>query len=259
MKAGTLEVEMRADLASGKVLMSSVLAHRLNVGPNDEVLLQLGGRTQRITVGAIVNDYFFGGLSLFLDSQTARKLTVLPAPDLYIVHRGPGGGEDLPDQLRQLAQQNGFALQSFSEWRASVDRTLNGIVGSLWAVIATGFIVAGFGVANTLTMSVLEQTREFGLLRVVGMTRRQVFRLVCGEAFLLGLLGVMLGGVAGISTAWVIHWCSDPLMGRTVPFEISLAQVGGATIASLAVALAAAYFPARRACGLEMTEAIAYE
>ena len=64
-----------------------------------------------------------------------------------------------------------------------------------------GFVVAAFGIANTLTMNVLEQTRELALLRVVAMTRRQVRKMVLSQAGIIGLIGLVLGTLAGIGTA----------------------------------------------------------
>jgi putative ABC transport system permease protein len=69
-------------------------------------------------------------------------------------------------------------------------------------------------------MSVLEQTRELGLLRVIGMTRGQARKLIFCESILLGLLGVLMGGAAGLTTAWVIHLCNEPLMGQSIPFAL---------------------------------------
>ena len=70
------------------------------------------------------------------------------------------------------------------------------MVAGLWGLLALGLIVGAFAVANTLTMNVLEQTRELALLRVVAMTRRQVRRTIFGQAIIIGLIGMTLGWAA---------------------------------------------------------------
>ncbi len=62
---------------------------------------------------------------------------------------------------------------------------MNGVVAAFWAVLGLGLVVASFGIFNTITMNVLEQTREIGLLRIVGMTRGQVLRTVISQGLIL--------------------------------------------------------------------------
>jgi putative ABC transport system permease protein len=120
-------------------------------------------------------------------------------------------------------------------------------------------VIGGVAVANTLTMSVLEQTRELGLLRVIGMTRTQVRKLIFCEALLLGILGALLGVIAGGTTAWIIHLCNEPLLGQAVPFEFHLWLVALTAGGCLSITVLAAWSPGRRAARLNVLAAIAYE
>ena len=126
-------------------------------------------------------------------------------------------------------------------------------------LMAVGFLVGGFGVANTLAMSVLEQTRELGLLRIVGMSRRQVGRLVLVESIFLGLASVCLGVLAGLTTALVIHLCNRALLDRDVPFQFHPLLLVGNVAVCLLVAVAAAWIPGWRASRIDLLSAIAYE
>ena len=75
----------------------------------------------------------------------------------------------------------------------AVDSLMANVYAAMWAMLAAGFVVAAFGVVNTLTMNVLEQTRELGLSRVVGMTRGQVRSYVISQAALIALVGLLPG------------------------------------------------------------------
>ena len=133
------------------------------------------------------------------------------------------------------------------------------MVGALWGLLSVAFIVGGLAVGNTLSMGVLEQTHELGLMRIVGMTRRQIRKLILCESLLLGILGALMGIAAGVTTAWVIHLCNEPLLGYSVPFSLRPWLVVANAGSCLAITMAAAWLPAARAARLNLLTAIAYE
>jgi putative ABC transport system permease protein len=122
-----------------------------------------------------------------------------------------------------------------------------------------GFLIGAFGVVNTLTMNVLEQTRELGLLRIVAMTRTQVRRTILTQALLIGLVGLLPGIVGGLVTAYVINLATMPSIGHPVEFGFRPGLLAAAFAGSLAITLAAAWFPARRAARLDLVRALHYE
>ena len=251
---------VRARLAAGDAAVGSVLAKKLNLKEGDSLRLELQGRVLAVRVGAIVRDYQLGGLVVFLDRAAARKLISLGPTAIYLVEPKPDVPLDpLIHVLQPLAREHGLVVRSFAELRRQLDALIDGIVGALWGLVAVGFIIGGVAVANTLTMSVLEQTRELGLLRVIGMTRRQVRKLIFCESVLLGMLGALLGTVAGATTAWVIHLCNEPLLGQSVPFEFHLWLVALTAGGCLLITVLAAWSPGRRAARLNVLAAIAYE
>src|SRR5207249_5651297 len=122
---------------------------------------------------------------------------------------------------------------------------LNSILNILYVLLALSVIVSLFGIVNTLVLTVFERTRELGMLRAIGMTRRQVRRMIRYESVITALIGGVLGIVLGIVLG--------ALLVARVDF-IELALPTGSlvifAIAAIVVALLAAIFPARRASRL---------
>lgn len=254
------EAEIRARLAEGDIVLASVLAHRLQLAKGDTIRLDMLGRVVSFHVGAVVNDYNQGGMVAFLDRRGIQATLDL-GPIEYLMIQGRKGADpfELEAALQRFAGDRGLVLQSFAGLRSQFDGLINGIVVSLWSLLVLGFVVGGFAVANTLTMSVLEQTREFGLLRIVGMTRRQVRKMVLCEAALLSGVGLLTGSLAGIATALLIYVCNEALTQRQVPFLFHFWLLGANIVACLLVAVLSAWLPSRRATRLDLLEAIAYE
>lgn len=253
------EAALRRDLAAGKAVISSVLARRLPPAADKALRLELQGRTHAIAVAAEVNDYTFGGLAIFLDRRAAAGLIDLGSADLFLVTCAPDQTAAALPSLESIARDRGLALQSFVELRHGLDAQIGGISGALYVLMAVGFLVGGFGVANTLAMSVLEQTRELGLLRIAGMSRRRIGRLVLVEALFLSLASVCLGVLAGMTTALVIHLCNRALLDRDVPFHFHPWLLAGNVAVCLLVAACAAWIPGRRASRIDVLSAISYE
>ena len=112
---------------------------------------------------------------------------------------------------------------------------------------------------NTLTMNILEQTREIGLLRVLGMSKKQTLVLVFVQVILIVAMGILLGASAGITTAFVIDWVSMPLLAREVPFQIQTGLIWFNLGICVVIALVSAILPALRAVRVRMITAVAYE
>ena len=134
-----------------------------------------------------------------------------------------------------------------------------GIDGCLWGLVALGFIVAAFGLVNTLSMNVLEQTREIGLLRLVAMTKRQVRRTILVQAMLLGFLGVATGVIAGLGVAYLMNLTMWEAIGHEIalgfhPWLLAITLFGASVLTGLA-----GWLPARKAANINMIEALHYE
>jgi ABC-type antimicrobial peptide transport system permease subunit len=131
---------------------------------------------------------------------------------------------------------------------------LKSVLNILYVLLALSVIVSLFGIVNTLVLTVFERTREIGMLRAIGMTRRQVRRMIRHESVITALIGAALGIVLGIVLAALLIARVDFLV-----FSFPTTQVIVFVIAAVVVGLIAAIFPARRAAKLDPWQAIAYD
>ena len=131
---------------------------------------------------------------------------------------------------------------------------LNAILNVLFVLLALSVVVSLFGIINTLVLTVFERTREIGMLRAVGMTRRNIRSMIRNES----VITAALGGVIGIALGLVL---GALLASRVdfIVFTLPVRQLIAFAIATIVVGLIAAIFPARRAAKLNVLEALQYE
>jgi putative ABC transport system permease protein len=256
---GTTEADLRLALDRGEAAAGTLLARRSGIKPGDEVEVEVYGRTARVKIAALVVDYTSGGASLLLRRDVAARLFGMEAADIVLVTAEPGAIAPLRDPLNRIAESHGMLLRSFENVQAFINGIVGGVVNSLWAILGLGFVVGSLGVANTVTMNVLEKTRTLGLLRAVGMTSGQVTRLVVLESVLLGVSGGLIGAVGGMFTALLIQLASQPLLGHPIRASLRPSVVAVNLVAAVAVTALAAWIPARRAVRLDLLESISAE
>ena len=174
--------------------------------------------------------------------------------------------------------QNGFTLISGTPTQAGLERAvaafpdtkvqtrdafitkqtsgINSILNLLYVLLALSVVISLFGMINTLVLSVYERTRELGMLRAVGMTRRQVRRMVRQESVITALIGAGLGLPVGVLLAGVLVHALDRF---GVSFAVSVPSLVAFTLVALVAGVVAAVAPARRASRLNVLAALQYE
>jgi putative ABC transport system permease protein len=156
------------------------------------------------------------------------------------------------------------ALQDFptaepltiEDFKEEQNRQVDGLVGLVYALLSLSVIVALLGIVNTLALSVHERTRELGMLRAVGMSRRQVRRMVRAESVITAAIGTVLGTVLGIAFAALL---SRPLADEGFVFEIPLGTLIVVAILAAIAGVVAAIPPARRAAKVDVLRAVTTE
>jgi putative ABC transport system permease protein len=152
------------------------------------------------------------------------------------------------DQVVKVETRDGFA-ESKSKW-------LSQMLNVVYALLALSVVVSLFGIVNTLALAVFERTREIGMLRAVGMTRRQARRMVRHEAMMTSLLGAALGLPVGIGLAAL---AARGLGSYGLKLTVPVPSLATFVLLSLFVGVLAAVLPARRAGKLNVLAALSYE
>ncbi|MBA3366849.1 MAG: ABC transporter permease [Actinobacteria bacterium] len=147
-------------------------------------------------------------------------------------------------------------VQTQAEWIEKEDKEFQQFLSMLYVLLALSVIVSVFGIINTLVLSVFERTRELGMLRAVGMTRRQVRRMIRHESVITALIGAALGLPLGILLAALM---TRALSQFDVRFEVPVGLLGIFAIVAVVVGVLAAILPARRAARLNILRALQYE
>jgi len=181
----------------------------------------------------------------------------IPQPrNLYSFLRMKGGETDANTKALEAALAD-FPNAKAQTRQGFIDNQISGlssVLNILYVLLALSVIVSLFGIVNTLVLTVFERTREIGMLRAIGMTRRQVRRMIRHESVITALIGALLGIVLGMVLAALLIARVDFLV-----FSFPTTQVIVFVVAAIVVGLIAAIFPARRAAKLDPLQAIAYE
>jgi putative ABC transport system permease protein len=246
-------------LQKGEVVVGTVLAHKLKLKPGDDIELATKEGKQTFRIAGTANEYLGGGLAVYINRPIAGEKLGITGVDGFAIKCDRKSLFKVEVKLKELAEAHGLMLQSWADMRRTVDDRVNGIIVGLWVILAMVLVVAGFGIVNTLTMNVLEQTRELGLLRIVAMTRGQVRKMILSQATIMGFIALIPGALVGILIAYFVSRAGEGEFGRLIEFKLHPMMVWGAFAVTYAIVVLAAWIPAMRAARLQLTEALRYE
>jgi putative ABC transport system permease protein len=169
-----------------------------------------------------------------------------------------GGREDgaLKNRIDRLLKRDFPQVQArtAAQFKQNQRDQVNQLLGLIYALLALTVIVALFGIVNTLVLSITERTRELGMLRAIGMSRRQVKAMIRLEAVITAMIGGVLGLVLGVGLSLVVTRAIDNF---SIAFPVG--TLIAVLIASGMAGVLAAILPARRAAKLDVLQALAHD
>ena len=245
-------------LTDDGVLLIDTEAEKHHVGVGDTYTFQVpSGEQVALTVQGVFENNALGTPALITLDRFERhidfkldRFVLITAADRVPVTEARAAVEAVTEAFPNVEVTNTDEL--IADIEAQIDSLLNLLV----VLLAFAILIALLGIVNTLVLSITERLREFGLLRAVGMARRQVKRMVRWEAVLIavfgGVLGLVLGVLLGVA---VVMALSDQGLVVAIP----VGQLIGYLVAAAIGGILAAIIPARRGARVNVLEALAYE
>jgi putative ABC transport system permease protein len=215
--------------------------------------------TARLRIGAIYRSRDLVG-DYVLPAPAWYRHAVQPLDKYVFATFAPGTGHATVEQaIKHIAAAHGNpTVQDRAAFVKSAAQNVNLILGIVYVMLVLAVLIAVFGITNTLSLSVHERTRELGLLRAVGQTRRQLRSMVRLESLIVALQGTISGIVLGVLIGWGISRAANTTAGITT-FTLPPAQIAVILAAGIAAGFLAAIRPAQRAARLPVLTAIASE
>ncbi len=208
--------------------------------------VKISGKDLKIV--ALLKDNSFGTGIVTLPSAVSLLKEAPKGYQKLLVKLTPGTDITVAraDLERVIATSPVAVLNSAAETKAELNSQIDQILLFIWALVGLALIIALFGIANTLTLSVLERTRESALLRALGLTRGQLRQMLVVESILMALIGAVVGVLLGAGFGWLLV---EAISSAEFPitFSIPFGQIGGMLALAVVAAIIAAALPARRA------------
>jgi putative ABC transport system permease protein len=249
-----------ANLTDRQAVIDEAFGKSKDVGIGDtlRVLTPIGRRASFEVVGEIKDRTDFLGAFVITTGAMARGFG--ERRDTYVLAKVAAGADPaaVEQRVKALVKDRYPSAEALNqeELKQSQEEQIGALVGLVYALLSLAVVVSIFGIVNTLALSIHERTRELGMLRAVGMTRRQVKRVIRYEAVITALIGALLGSALGVLFAALI---SRPLADEGFELAYPVGQLIVILVLAALAGVLAAIGPARRAAKLDVLEALAYE
>jgi putative ABC transport system permease protein len=231
--------------AGGAVILPRARAERMGVGLDEELLVAGAGGPVELRVAGIVERSFPGrtGETVLVGWPDAETRFGVAGADAFAVRYAPGQQPGAAPLVAELAAQLALTVAPIAHVEGAVGEALDRVFGLLDLLAVAAIVIAALGIVNTLSMDTWERARELGMLRAVGMSRRQVWRSVVVEAGILGLVGSVVGCVVGLVIGVVLVATAG---GRVdTDLRIPWTTMAVALLVGLSLSMLAAAQPAR--------------
>jgi ABC-type antimicrobial peptide transport system permease subunit len=191
-------------------------------------------------------------------SQAAFDST-FPTPQDAQAFLKVDGGPTVPMTAhlkRALTAYPDATIQTRTAWVTAQGRRFDQVLNLFYVLLALSVIISVFGMINTLVLAVFERTRELGMLRAIGMSRRQTRRMIRHESIVTALIGAALGLPLGVLLAALT---TRALGSLGIGFHLPAQELAWSVLLAIVAGIGAAVLPARRAARLNVLHALQYE
>lgn len=247
-----------SQVGAGELIVDEDTAKDQHLQVGDSVTVQQvrGDAESYRIVGVYEQNDATGG---FMASEAAAKNFQIAQPSQAFVKVDDGASvKDVEDRIEKLlADSPEVSVQDQSAFIDQVTGQFDTILTFVQILLALAILIAILGIVNTLALSVIERTRELGLLRAIGLRRSQSTRMITVESIVISVFGALLGIVVGVGLgAAVVQALKSQGLGE---FALPWGQMGTYLVLSVFVGVIAALLPALRAARLNVLAAISYE
>ena len=242
--AGDRTAALAAIDAGGSVILPVSRARQMGVGVGDSIVVATAAGPVELAVVGLVERSFPGdaGEAALVGWSDAIGHFSVEGADAWIVRYLPGRAEAASPAVDALAAQLALTAAPVSSVAGRIGDALDRVFGLLDLLALAAVVVAGFGIANTLSMDSWERIRELGVLRAAGMSRRQVWRSVLVEAGIIGTIGGLVGSVAGLVVGALLLGFAG---GLPSAIQVPWATIAASLVLGVGLAMLAAAQPAR--------------
>jgi putative ABC transport system permease protein len=247
------------DLQQGTVALSETFAEDHGVALGDTLPVSyVDGASEELRIVAVYETADLAG-AILIDRSTWAPHAVQLDDFVVMVALADGVSLDQGEAAVQAVSDRYYGpdVQTRDEYVESVAAEIDQLLTLIYALLALAIIIALMGIANTLSLSIHERTRELGLLRAVGQSRRQLRSMVRGESFVVALFGTVGGLALGSFLGWALTQAVSEAEEATLPFTVPTGQLVMVLALGALVGVVAAVRPARRAARLDVLDAIA--
>jgi putative ABC transport system permease protein len=258
--ASTLKVPMTSGavnaLANQAILVNTTTARSHHYSVGDPIVLKMQGGTARLTVAGIFKASAAIPTDYLVSLHTLVRGGIKPLDTALFITKKPGADSaQLRGQISALIKDNPtVTLKDQHQFADEQAKQINQFLYIIYALLGLAIVIAVLGIVNTLALSVIERTHEVGLLRAVGLSRRQLRRMIRLESVAISVLGAVLGMVMGIAFGIALQRAiaDDGIDVLSIPWV----QLGVFVVLAAVVGVLAAVLPARRAAKLNVLDAI---
>lgn len=258
---GNLE-EALPRLLKDEVMVSENLARRFDLKVGDPIELNSPTGLRSYRLAAVILDYTSDQGTVIMDRGTMIRDWGDAQVDTYELYLDDAVA---PETVKRAVEEKfGDALNLFvltnKEFKAELERLLDQTFSIMDALELVAMIIAVLGVVNALLATVIDRIRELGVMRAIGMLRRQVRRMVMLEAGILGVSAVLAGLLAGLALGWIL--VNDVFLAQSgwyIDMQVPVRHVLQSAALVVVVSTLAGWYPARQAARLNVSDALEYE